>query len=653
MSFLVQLRDLVLKPEEPSASKEKPDVVCLASPGLMTLLDTALYRTYEGQLTSTTTSANATLHAFLELKSQAKQLLHTCNHATLKSSIASSSTTLKSKQQKQNQLEYSKIIHLESFAQFCIDCASEAITQLTTDKIAITANLPTETSNSAPAGFGSHEIDVRVRLSQDNAWEEVALRLSSVQQHELRKKDCWESTKLFCPDYVWADEAMSQCQRLVRTMTKHDTVQTMTAVLDQHVLPECLGNSRERMMCIYENLMTLLRNNLPLRLHQFHQGIESDIVVSKRLYLIKTEYRAPFRSFLEAHQYVQKFPKLSMVMEYIRLHDSDPKALKERRIKANQMIQDCLRNEELVLAIRIEEHLEKFEMTMAKILLPFCEVARLLMDGRVTAGVVEVPDLLEGNEVLRVQELLRRLKRILCKRSERISSSGIRPLLLDLQGIPRDLSSSIADTNDPFSGACEVVPEALMPLINDRYGVSTNDQEVAMISSVQALCFQLQVIYEIGKANKFSVEKKEIESLPAAIRACAGFDCVAFTQAYFDWHDFSKQQSRCSPSLEALSEKMRMAEIEVSIAMAPRNALSPYRKSIELLENDRQKKFDILQEMVMEICLREMDLVINLLLPAKDAILVLPDIKSVSGLFEPARVWLANTHQGACNHDGE
>jgi hypothetical protein len=635
MNFVAQLFDLMIKPKDPSTSNE-PDIVCPASPGLITLLDTALYKAYEGQLTSTTASANAALHAFIALRSEAKKMSHACNHATLKSTVSSSSATLHSKQQqKQNQIEYTKIITLETFAQFCIDCANEAITQLTTDKIATSANLPIETGNAAPAGLSNPEIDERVRSSQDNAWEEVALRLSSSQQHELRKKDCWESTKLYCPDYVWADEAMSQCQRLVRTMTKHDTVQAMTAVLDQHVLPECVGKSREHMMSIYENIMTLLQNNLPLRLHQFHQGIESDIVVSKRLYLVKTEYRGPFRSFLEAHEYIKKIPEISLVMEYIRLHESDPKMLKEKRIKANQKIENCLRNEDLVMAVRAEENSEVFEMNMAKMLLPFCEVARLLMDGRLFAGVVEVPDLLEGNEVLRMQELLRRLKRILCKKSEGRSSSGIRPLLLDLQGIPRDPSSPVVDISDPFVGASEKAPETL-PLINDRHVHSTSAQEEAMALNVQSLCSQLQVIYEIGKANKFSVEKKEIESLPAAIKTCAGFDGATFTKTYFDWYDCSKRQGRFSSSMDELLETMHLAEIEGSITMAPRNALSAYCNSIELLEIDRQRKFDILQEMVMEICLREMDFVINLILPEKDAILVLPDIKAALGLFDAA-----------------
>ena len=118
--------------------------------------------------------------------------------------------------------------------------------------------------------------------------------------------------------------------------------------------------------------------------------------------------------------------------------------------------------------------------------------------------------------------------------------------------------------------------------------------------------------------------------------------CLNLLKAYIDWYEFSKHQRELSigfgslPSLDELSEQMRHAEIEVSIAMASSQALSLVRQRIEMLENDRQKKFEILQEMVMEICLREMDFSINLLLPEKDAVLVLPDIKSALGLFEPA-----------------
>ena len=613
---------------EPAPEK----IVCPATPGLTTLLDTALFRTYEGQLTATISSANATLHAFLEIKSQAKYLLDACCIAIPSSSKALSSNTLNSKQQKQKQLEYAKLNTLESFARFCIECSNEAIVQIMTDKLSSSANLPETNSNSDASTIGLHMQDTDVlqgvRSSQDNAWAEVASRLSSAQQHRLREKDCWESTKLFCCDYVWADEAQSQCKRLVRGMMKHDAVEQMMMVIDyenEHVLPPCDGDTKDEMLYRYEMVTRLLRNDLPLRLRQFRHGIESDTVVSKRLYLVKNEYRAPFRSFLEAHIHVQKAPSRSLVMEYINLHkNKKTKELKERRTQANQTIQECIKSEILTKVLTMEEKCETLEVHMAKMLLPFCEVSRLLMDGRTVVPIVEVPDMLEPEDVLRMQELVKRLKRLLCKKLDRDCSTGIRPLLLDLQNVPRDASS--VGGIDPFHSNT----------VSD-----TSNIESIIKSRLEKMCSLLTSLYEIGKGNKFGIEKKEIESLSSGIRACSNFNGLDFTSTYMEWYDMSKEQNSIllgstQQSISKLSDTIREAEIEVSIAMASSQALSIVLQRIDMLERDRQKKFEILQDMVQECCLREMDLVLDLRMPDISTILHLPDIKSVSGLFEKA-----------------
>jgi len=621
MSMLSQILDTFFKRNFSITSDA--DITTTAAPGLMTLLDTALYRTYEGQLTSTVCSANATLYAFLELKSQARALLQACSNATLTNANANSNCN-NPKLQKQNQIEYSRIHTVESFARYCVECANEAIARLTTDKISTTANIPVETNDHA-SSYDFHETDVPggVLSSYSNTGEEVGLRLSAKQQHNLRRKDCWESTKLFCPDYVWGDEAMLQCQRLVRSMIKHDAVEEMT--MNQNFnLPDCTGQSTQKMALAFHNVTLLLRNDLPMRLQQFRRGIESDIVVSKRLYLIKNEYRAPFRSFLEQHMHVQRAPSLSLVMDYIQLHKGNAATLKERRVLANQKIQDCLRNENFVKAIRLEEKCEGLEIYMANMLLPFCEVSRLMLDGRLVVRLVEVPGVLEGEEVLFLQELLSRLKRIMCRKTVTSpdSSTGIRPLLLDLQGIPRD----------PSAASCEVNP----------FGVSGHSED-AMNRRIDKLCSQLQCIYEVGKANKLGVEKKEIEPLPAAIKSCAGFESDKFCKSYREWYDLSGQQRELSmgsgesgPSLDEISEEIRKAEIEVSIAMASSQGLSVVLQRIDHIEKDRLKRFEILQEMVEECCLREMDLSIHLVAPDQDCVLELPEIKSAPGLFDPA-----------------
>eukprot|EP00551_Chaetoceros_affinis_P011125 CAMPEP_0203667442 /NCGR_PEP_ID=MMETSP0090-20130426/4283_1 /ASSEMBLY_ACC=CAM_ASM_001088 /TAXON_ID=426623 /ORGANISM="Chaetoceros affinis, Strain CCMP159" /LENGTH=136 /DNA_ID=CAMNT_0050531611 /DNA_START=15 /DNA_END=422 /DNA_ORIENTATION=+ len=61
-----------------SKQKQRRCVKTVAAPGLMTLLDTALYRAHEGQLTATVSSANATLIALIQFKSHAKSLLNFC-----------------------------------------------------------------------------------------------------------------------------------------------------------------------------------------------------------------------------------------------------------------------------------------------------------------------------------------------------------------------------------------------------------------------------------------------------------------------------------------------------------------------------------------------------------------------------------------------
>lgn len=641
------------------------EITTVAAPGLMTLLDTALFKTYEGQLTATVSSANATLHAFLELKSQAKLLLQAC--------ISSSNMTCNCTKKVQTEADadvdvgdvVANIHTLESFARHCIDCSNEAITRLTTDKLASTANLPPDNqghgnSNSTINYNSTIDIPTAIRSSMDDTFSEVGMRLRPEHQHQWLKRDCWESKQLHCVDYVWGDNAVLQCQRLVRAMIKYDAVESlMTMALMIHQNYKSKSNVEVKLLTKrFENMMILLRHDLPMRLQQFRQGIESDIVVSKRLYLIKNEYRAPFRSFLEGHMHVQRAPSLDLVMEYIQLHDdgngnsngnsNSGETLKKRRKAANQKIQDCLRNEGFVKAIRLEEQCEGLEVSMANVLLPFCELARLLLDGRQVVRLVEVPGVLEGEEeVMRLQELLRRLKGILCRKTgassagtgsgrerDRESSIGIRPLLLDVQGIPRDPSGEASMEFDPFriSGGGDVV------------GTTARTSREGMKQRLDVLCSQLQCIYEVGKVSRFGVEKKEMETLPAAIGACANanFHAEKFSKAYTEWYDFSVQQrelaqgAKGEPSLNELSQDIRKAEIEVSIAMASSQALSMVRQRIELIEKDRLKRFEILKEMVEECCLREMDIRLNLVVPDKDCILELPEIRSAPGLFHPA-----------------
>ena len=63
-----------LFPAKPGQSKDNP-LKIVAAPGLMTLLDTALFRSNEGQLTATICSSHALLSCWLDVKRQSRLLL--------------------------------------------------------------------------------------------------------------------------------------------------------------------------------------------------------------------------------------------------------------------------------------------------------------------------------------------------------------------------------------------------------------------------------------------------------------------------------------------------------------------------------------------------------------------------------------------------
>jgi hypothetical protein len=461
------------------------------------------------------------------------------------------------------------------------------------------------------------------------------VRLTAHQQHDIRKGDCWESSKLYCPDYVWGHETILQCQRLVRSMVKHDAVPCMALVpvLDKHVLPECAGDAREVIMHVFESIMVLLKYDVPLRLQQFRKGIESDALVSKRLYLVKNEYRAPFRAFLEAHLHLQMAPRLELVEEYIAIHQETQEEVKfemllEKRRRVNQTIQDCLRNEHFVKALVMEEKCEKLEISMAAMLFPFCELARWLSDGNQIVGLVQVPGVLEEEDFLRMQELLRTLKNLLCRKNEcRCSSTGIRPLLLDLQGIRRDPSL-------PQMNGMQVV---------DRILLDKSSSMSLMEKRLSSLCSQLKQIGILGTSDRFVAGKKDKDSSShaAVIEACTFFNGDAFSKSYRDWYNLCKRQQETfsrpdgvGNTLVELLKTMRQAEIESSIAISSWQDLSLARERIDMLRKDRQQKFDILEETIDDCCSREMDCRLKLLPINEYAVLSLPDIQSVAGIFD-------------------
>mmetsp|Transcript_20548 Transcript_20548/g.30169 ORF Transcript_20548/g.30169 Transcript_20548/m.30169 type:complete len:490 (+) Transcript_20548:545-2014(+) len=456
-------------------------------------------------------------------------------------------------------------------------------------------------------------------------------RRSAADREGLHRKDCWESPRLYCPDYVWADDAISACQRLVRLMAKHRFASAVGEAAQAGALAGVADASEAEKWgvggwsrylspnCVHvaEKMWGLVRDDLPSRLHQLRAAVEADAVVSKRLYLVKCEYRAPFRAFLEAHDAVRRAPRVEMVDEYLELYRiDDSEGLKKRREEAELRIKNVKEDPGLVEALNLEQSCEMMEVGMATMLLPFADLARLIDSRKVR--LKEIPHVLSKADIVSIQELLRRLKTILCRnKSSPGISTGIRPLLLDLQGVPRDktLESS------------EILPFG-------KYSRKTSPEEAVELR-LGKLLEQLRCLCNICKAKgSLGFDKKDSDVTASLLKGCSSLDEEMFRAQYLDWYYMVKRQREIvsGPEFQTLSETMRRAEIEVGIAVASRSGLEVARQRLDLWEKDRTKRFDVLKEMVQEVCLREMNLQMELSPPDKDVVLELP-YTSALGLF--------------------
>lgn len=211
--------------------------------------------------------------------------------------------------------------------------------------------------------------------------------------------------------------------------------------------------------------------------------------------------------------------------------------------------------------------------------------------------------------------------------------------MLDLQGVKRDASLSKFEV--------------------ELFGKFENlGKQEAAFERVKVFLYELSTLSSIAKMKGgfFFLDKKESEIPAPLLKACiSSLDTEMFQAQFEDWYDLSQRQAELMSCLEEkeddkascrvvvpyakslvfqkLAEDIRGAEMELSIAMAPLQALSTVRQRLEQVENDRTKRFHVLQEIVTDLCAREMDLRVNLKCPKKQSLLRLPEMPSALGVF--------------------
>ena len=262
---------------------------------------------------------------------------------------------------------------LQDFATQCYLAANEAITKLTTDRLSESANLslvdslnggldggesgigvsnndgtfPSSSSQQSPSPMGSASpAGTSLSSTSGSGSSFVTPTDAGIGRcyNSQPRRDTWESPRLYCPDFHWADEAIGGCLRLLKTLSKHRFVSLVnTHGLERYTninvrsnkdIPEEMGcvltppteaenyphvfPSLEAVHSLQYLISELLPNTIPNALNQFRAAVESNAVVSKRLYLVKCEYRAPMRALWESYMNLNAAPKIELVERYLR-----------------------------------------------------------------------------------------------------------------------------------------------------------------------------------------------------------------------------------------------------------------------------------------------------------------------------------------------
>ena len=469
-----------------------PELPVLASPALTTLLDTALYHANEAELVPTTCAASRLLQQFLEMKEASATVLRECRWMVgvpfvpleldeQGVAVGSAGVVLEdgrvlsggrddatdcgsivgwdgvSEDTKWNEFDT-----IQDFASQCFSAAKEAIQRLTTDRLAESANLTLEDAISSMSEDGKkdeidHGSDHGVRNS-DTTMQQQPAPSFDVTNAEIRRcyrsqprSTCWESPRLYCPDYSWADDCITGCQRLLRNLSKHKFVCSVGAhgwnryttgplsfEYDAHIVhppiyASCTPHpfpSLEAVHALKYLVSDLLSNTIPSYLNQFRAAVESNAVVSKRLYLVKCEYRAPIRAYMESWVALKAAPKLEVVDRYLRefrgvegdvsktdvggtatktsahgairrkssnISRADTTtSLEKHRDSLEKLISEYWKHPSFLEVLQLERLCERLEMEMSQILLPLSHLATEIMDqwkGRLRAVAVLTSEL--------------------------------------------------------------------------------------------------------------------------------------------------------------------------------------------------------------------------------------------------------------------
>jgi len=168
------------------------------------------------------------------------------------------------------------------------------------------------------------------------------------------------------------------------------------------------------------------------------------------------------------------------------------------------------------------------------------------------------------------------------------------------------------------------------------------DDFIAQLSTLSTLVKTKNAFVTTKNAGSGHTSSEHISSIDFSIPVVKGctedFDPELLKCQLQDWFAIVDRQHELQRAHKDLPEEIRRAEMKMNIAGVPPQSLKMVKERLTTIQLDRQQRFEILKEMVEEVCLREMNLHVNLTGPDPQETLELREISARGFLGVPLEI---------------
>lgn len=178
----------------------------------------------------------------------------------------------------------------------------------------------------------------------------------------------------------------------------------------------------------------------------------------------------------------------------------------------------------------------------------------------------------------------------------------------------------------------------LQSIRRDDEVLKSFDDTATIEENVLDFLMQLECLSTLIKTrNAFQIiEKKgghDIEFSAYVINGCTEeFDAELLECQLLDWFKIVERQVELAPFHQDIVDRIRKQETQVEVADASEESLENFKGNLEDATDDRQQRLEILQDLVEDVCLREMNLHILINDPDPQETLALKEMSAL-GFF--------------------